>query len=538
MLMSVVQIHLSPPNLLEAVDSLGQRLFSCRFSVGCCTKVLHMTRDFLTSSRHGTVYYFRRRVPDDLRQQIGKPYLVRTLATSHRGTALVLARRYATKTDLLYEQLRAMKKSSDEELRFNYMFEIDLDDLGLPRKVTVNATADETEAVQAAIKTTLQNLPNSPSKVQKVTAPAIQVSEEDLLEHFFREGKGSGRWRNPETTRKHDYEPIWAKWVPHTAQHGMTLAAAKSYRAEVLASGASPETKHRNLYRIHAVVRYGVDHHGLDARMLVELKMPPSKGRGKNSRAKPYLPFSDGDLILLFHSPAYQQNAFKKPSHYWLPMLGLYTGARLEELAGLHLSAFTTVDDVPAITLSDEEVTDGGKNEYAPRQVPIHAELLKVGLLEYVQRLLVEGHVRLFPDLGQAARDGFGKRATTDFTEYRRSVGVGKDKGERSRKVFHSFRSTLAGKFYQYGIDGDLSRRLTGHAAIDVHQGTYLAAAAIPMRRARDAMHQISFGLNHPQFVETEAYLKSRKRKPHGQSASQRGEATSLDVEARLLRST
>lgn len=516
MLMSVVQVHLSPPNFLKPLIHKGLRLFSCPFSVGCHTKVLHMAQNFLTTSRHGTVYYYRRRVPDDLRLIIGKPYLVKTLATAHRATAVVLARRYATRTDSLYEQLRAMKTSKSEGNQFNYTFEIDLDDLGILRKIKVDATPDETEAVEAAIKATLQNLPSQSGRVQSAPLIQNQISAQDLIEHFFREGIGSGRWKNPETTRSRDYGPIWTKFLQHTQKHGLTLAAAKEYRASVLGSAASPETKHRNLYRVHAVVTYGVAHHDLDARMLAELKMPKTKGRGKNSRAKPYLPFTQDELSLLFHSTEYRQNSFKKPSHFWLPMLGLYTGARLEELAGLHLSAFSTIDEIPAVVLSDEETTDGGKNEYAVRQVPLHKELTKAGLLQYVQKLKGEGHERLFPDIGEAARDGFGKRATVDFTEYRRSVGVGKGEGERSRQVFHSFRSTLAGKFYHHGIDGDLSRRLTGHAAIDVHQGTYLGAAAIPMQRATEAMNQISFRLEHPPFVDTVAYMKSRNRKKSG----------------------
>jgi hypothetical protein len=163
--------------------------------------------------------------------------------------------------------------------------------------------------------------------------------------------------------------------------------------------------------------------------------------------------------------------------------------------------------------LSDEATTDGGKNGFAPRYVPMHRELIGAGLLGYVEFLKQNGHSRLFPEIGKAIRDGYGKRATVDFTEYRRSVGVGDSKGDRSRQAFHSFRSTLAVKFYHAGIDGDLSRRLTGHAAIDVHQGTYLGAASIPMARASEAMNQISFKLDHQPFVDTPQYEKARSRK-------------------------
>jgi integrase len=471
-----------------------------------------MAKNFLTFSRHGTIYYFRRRVPDDLKQIIGKPYLVKSLETSCRCDAIILARAYAAKTDAIYRHLRDMKKQKIEGFEVDYTLELVFDDLGSVHKIRVDANPDESEAVESAIRTTLQNLPNQAEKATRRELTKPQISADDLLDDFFREGIGAERWRDPETTRRHDYDPIWTKFSIHAKKHGLTLEAAKEYRAKVLEQESSYETKHRNLYRVHAVIVHGVDHHDLDVRMLKQFKMPKVNGQTKNSRTKNYLPFTSEELILLFQSTAYRQNSFKKPSHFWLPMLGLYTGARLEELAGLHLSAFTTVDEISAMVLSDDETTDGGKNEHALRQVPIHQELINAGLLQYVEQLRAEGHERLFPDIGKAARDGFGKRATVDFTEYRRSVSVGKGEGERSRQVFHSFRSTLAVKFFHLGVDGDLSRRLTGHAAIDVHQGTYLGAASIPMKRAAEAMSKISFNLDHPRFADTAAYVKTRRR--------------------------
>lgn len=471
-----------------------------------------MAQDFLTLSRHGTIFYYRRRVPDELRAIIGKPYLVKSLGTSQRGLALIMARAYAARTDSIYQHLRAMKKSQPEGYQFDYTIELDLDEMGKVRKIKVDATPEETAAVEAAIQTALNNLPNQTTgmAISRTSSPAITASQ--LFEDFFREGIGTERWKNPETSRQHDYAPVWAKFSVHAEKHGLTLEAAKMYRAEVLNQKAAVNTKIRNLSLVHAVVSHGVDHHALDALLLNELKSTKLKGKSNNPALRSYLPFTEDELSRLFHSEAYRNNLFKKPSHYWLPLLGLYTGARLEELAGLHLSAFTYRDEIPAILLSDVETTDGGKNEFAPRYVPIHRELIDAGLLIYVEFLKQRGFERLFPDIGEAVRDGYGKRATVDFTEYRRSVGVGKSKGARSRQVFHSFRSTLAVQFYHAGIDGDLSRRLTGHAAIDVHQGTYLGAASIPMARAAEAMNQISFKLVHPPFVDTSRYEKARSR--------------------------
>jgi len=98
-----------------------------------------MAQNFLTTSRHGTVFYYRQRVPDDLRQIVGKPYLVKTLATSRRGAAIVLARAYAAKTDSIYGNLRAMKKQASEGFQVDYSLALDLGDDGSICQIRVDA---------------------------------------------------------------------------------------------------------------------------------------------------------------------------------------------------------------------------------------------------------------------------------------------------------------------------------------------------------------------------------------------------------------
>lgn len=494
-----------------------------------------MARNFLTRSRHGTIYYFRRRVPEDLRTALAQPFLIRSLGTSERSLAIILARAYAAQTDLAFTQLRAMsdKKLTAQELLDNFAklpdcrerirragIHLRLEDAEREKEKLEREIVDGLHQRQEQQKRHERDLEIAirAGAVARSEAPSASVAPaitaEELFEDFLREGVGSRRWKDAETARTRDYGPIWRRFAAHAGKHGLTVAAAKAYRAEVMARVQdSPETKNRNLYRARAVISHGVDHHDLDTKMLPHLKTAKGRRSG-SSKVKSYLPFSDDELKLLFHSEFYRDNSFKKASQFWLPMLGLYTGARLEELAGLHLASFSAVDGYPSMRLSDYDTTDEGKNEHAPREVPIHPELIEAGLLDYVELLRAEGHERLFPEIGAAARDGFAKRATTDFTDYRRSVGVGKDEGERSRKVFHSFRSTLAGKLFPLTGDADLRRRLLGHAAKDVHAGTYLGAIGIPMERATEVMRRVSFGLKHPEFRDTTAYQKARNRKP------------------------
>ncbi len=65
---------------------------------------------YLQRSRHGTIYYFRRQVPLDLRPRLGAPQLYLSLVTADRPTALFLARRAATLSDELFLNFRTMTK--------------------------------------------------------------------------------------------------------------------------------------------------------------------------------------------------------------------------------------------------------------------------------------------------------------------------------------------------------------------------------------------------------------------------------------------
>ena len=47
-------------------------------------------------------------------------------------------------------------------------------------------------------------------------------------------------------------------------------------------------------------------------------------------------PFSNDDLRSIFAHPKFTKGKFKYPAYFWIPLIGLYTGMRLEEIAQLH----------------------------------------------------------------------------------------------------------------------------------------------------------------------------------------------------------
>ena len=89
----------------------------------------------------------------------------------------------------------------------------------------------------------------------------------------------------------------------------------------------------------------------------------------------------------------------------WLPLLGLYTAARINELAQLR-----TADISDRIRITDEGPGQRLKNSASRREVPIHPELKSRGFLQLVERRKRAEQEWLFDfALG---RDGYGQAAS------------------------------------------------------------------------------------------------------------------------------
>lgn len=357
-------------------------------------------------------------------------------------------------------------------------------------------------------------------RVQTPAPPKAKdlMSLETLYEKFKAHKVVNEKWKDPETQDKREYGPIVREFqsvVGSKPAHHLTHEDAVKYFEHTAArTDIKLGTKKRNLNRIKTFLNFGRDQYRLP-----DITGPLQIEADYKKTHSSYVRFTKDDLTALFASEAYKSNCFKKASQYWLPLIGLYSGARIDEPASLLVSEIQQRDGVWCYFMSSDEANGGGKNRFAPRWVPIHPKLIEAGFLTYWETVKEEGHYRLFPEMGNAERDGCGKRATVDFTEYRRSVGVGALQG-RSNKAYHSFRSTLVSELKERGVDGDMRRSLVGHAGEkrDAHEDIYDQAAFQP-RKALAALSMADFGLVHPAFTDTNAMKSARKRYLEGRSS-------------------
>ena len=197
--------------------------------------------------------------------------------------------------------------------------------------------------------------------------------------------------------------------------------------------------------------------------------------------------FTQDELKALFGDMGkYVQATEGVPSRFWVPLIALYSGMRLEEICQLHLSDIVKVDGVLCFSINEESGGSGYvkhvKSSAGIRKVPVHPHLWdELGLKKFVAsrwtKTPEENYTStlLFPDLQERvnavnhATVKLGSALTHWFTRYRRSVGVGGQHGEPSTKAFHSFRHTVIEYLHKEArVDLSMLQAVVGHEMVDM----------------------------------------------------------------------
>jgi integrase len=151
-----------------------------------------------------------------------------------------------------------------------------------------------------------------------------------------------------------------------------------------------------------------------------------------------------------------------RDARFWIPLLCVFEGTRLEEVADLRRKDIKHEAGVWQLEITTEHRRL--KNHSAKRTIPIHPELIRVGFLEYVAQIAPRSTDPLFPDLEpQGADEKRGPRITRWFVEYRRDVDVFRE-GVGSHAFRHNVTTRLREELHDYSDQLRLNY-LLGHAS-------------------------------------------------------------------------
>lgn len=105
------------------------------------------------------------------------------------------------------------------------------------------------------------------------------------------------------------------------------------------------------------------------------------------------------DLISIVNNLPREQG---RPERFWIPMIAMYSGMRLDEICQLYVEDVQQVDGVWCFNVNDEK-DKKVKSSSSKRIVPVHPVLSSSGLLEYVDNIRSAGDPRLWMNLSWRA---------------------------------------------------------------------------------------------------------------------------------------
>ena len=146
---------------------------------------------------------------------------------------------------------------------------------------------------------------------------------------------------------------------------------------------------------------------------------------------------------------------------YWVPKIALYSGMRLNEVAGLTLSECKYSDGIDYFELNLKRV----KNRSSARRVPFHSHLIDLGLISFINNMRQKGYKQLFPEL-RVGKNGLGTSISKWFNVSLLShIGIDKraELESGTRIDFHCLRTTFIDYLNQTGCQLHHLKALVGH---------------------------------------------------------------------------
>lgn len=380
------------------------------------------------------IYYLRRRVPDDLRHIIGKTEIRRSLNTRHHQQAkAAFALAYAESERLFSDARQGL-----------YVEPCKPETVGQPLPTPILPAFKES---------------------------SIRLSE--ALSRYVQSISISGK--SEYVLRRHavDYSRAVNRFISDMGDKSITaiqpsdihaFAANLIQPSDDKVKPLATSSTRLLLARLSSVMAFTVDSGLLETNPVTASRIHKRLGSGKpKRRLDDNRGYSWCELVTLFSSSEFQRlrTAKGRPGNavFWIPLLAAYTGGRREELAQLY------VEDIHQhegsawfIRVIDDRPDKSVKTDSSRREIPIHPDLIDLGLLTLVQNR--PAGTRLFPQLVKVS-DGFAGIVSKTWRPITQRCGV----YQPGRNPLHAFRHSFKTLAREHGIPKEVSDWITGHAS-------------------------------------------------------------------------
>lgn len=423
-------------------------------------------------------YYFRLTVPAELRTIFEKRELKLSLKTASKRHASLLAAVYALRCKLLFDHLRTSTMTAfiDNKILFRGVKiaadgSLSIDDLFL-----------DPEHADADSKLFTQTLSTLRQQVTPESTPTVAESRKkftvaEAVESFSNEKLAQRRWSSKsasdnsasfkllveffedrsvaDISRSDAVEYLEAlKTVPRLRNRDpkYTARPIRQFSQLNISDPITAATINKHLSRAAELFNWLHASNFITTNPFLKLQITDNRLESEIRSA-----FTEKDLLAMFSSSQFAAYRKENNHKYWLPILALYTGCRLEELCKLRVCDIGTENGIHFLN-----ITGNVKTKSSHRRVPIHTALIEVGFLSFVDSQKQKRLQRIFPDL---KANKFGKYshsvASSWFPRFRRAVGI----PDSEKKCFHSFRHFFADSLKQHEVSEPIAAAILGHKA-------------------------------------------------------------------------
>ncbi len=254
------------------------------------------------------------------------------------------------------------------------------------------------------------------------------------------------------------------------------------------------------LTNVGALFGYAFNHEYVQRNYFLNLKI---KQRGRPSEEQDI--FDTDDLGLIFRSDDYTKDKHKEPYRFWLPILGLYTGCRLEEICQLYLDDIEKVDTIWVLNINESREDQKLKNMASRRIVPLHPFITdNLNLIGYVEKLRSKRQERLFPEL-KRTQGKYSHYPSRWFGKWKKEAGI---QAEPRKKTFHSFRHTFTDNLKQQLVQGAVIEEATGHVVQGEGMGRY-GKPYVAKTLLKEAILKLDFGIDLSHLKDSKYVIKN-----------------------------
>lgn len=216
-------------------------------------------------------------------------------------------------------------------------------------------------------------------------------------------------------------------------------------------------------------------------------------------------PFLPEELTKIFGSPLFTGFAGDGREHvaghqmaddwrYWIPLVCLFTGSRIGEVAQLHVGDLSCDHGIWYFNILEDEDTGRRTKNRSPRVVPVHQSLLDLGIIRFhavqQRRSAVDGNPALFVGLTPDKRGFLGAEPSRFWRRYLARIGI---KDGADGLGAHTFRHTIADELRAADFkDDEFGPLILGHAKSSV-TGKYGRISEGTLRTRNEMIQSVAF---------------------------------------------